>query len=293
MEKTMRLIIRADDFGYTEEFNRGTIEAIRNGVVTTVDMMLDTPGTLDAMEKIRQYPWISIGWHGGHCWGRPVADPDKVRSLLNEEGRFKYWNDASKKNDVDYEEALLECRAEVNRCISVLGKAPICTDVHPEDSIYEKARAQVCDEYGIRYNYMYKKNRKTQVMHSPSDEYRYLEIYMPVQHETVYKCLYSDNPDERLMYNPVQYFKDDTDHLLERKTVITAWHPGYLDDCIYTMFPRNHFHTARVADIAALCSLELKQWIIENHVELINMNDALLGTQQYQNHIRSMNGESI
>ena len=53
----MKLVIRADDFGYTEEFNRGTIEAIKHGIVTTVDMMLDTPGTLDAMERIKEYPW--------------------------------------------------------------------------------------------------------------------------------------------------------------------------------------------------------------------------------------------
>ena len=288
----MKLVIRADDFGYTEEFNRGTIEAIKHGIVTTVDMMLDTPGTLDAMERIKEYPWVSVGWHGGHCWGRPVAEASKVSSLLDSEGRFKYWNDASKKNDVLFDEALIECRAEIKRCINVLGKAPICTDVHPEDSIYEKARSQACDEYGIKYSYMYKKNRKTQIMHCPSAEYKDLEIYMPIQHESVYKCLYSDNPDERMQYNPVRYFIDDTDHLLEKKTVITAWHPGYLDDYICSMFPMNHFHLARVMDITALCSQQLKQWICDKHIELINMNDALLQTQQYQNHLNSIEGES-
>lgn len=283
----MKLVIRADDFGYTEEFNRGTLEAVRNGIVTTVDLMLDTPGTVDAMEKIREFSWISVGWHGGHCWGKPVADPSLVPSLLNKEGRFKYWNDASLKNDVDFNEALLECRAEVNRCIQVLGRAPICTEVHPEDSIYEKARAIVCDEYGIRRNYMRKRNRKTGVTSFPSKEFASLGIYMPTQHDSVYKDLYANSPQDRLKYDPVRYFLEDDDHLLQEQACITAWHPGYLDDYIYEMFPKNHFHTARVIDIAALCSDTLKQWVVNNHVELVNMNDLLLGTQEYQNHLRA------
>ncbi|MGN1054189.1 MAG: ChbG/HpnK family deacetylase, partial [Erysipelotrichaceae bacterium] len=75
-----RLIIRADDFGYTRIHNLGTFEAIDNGIVTSVDMMLDTPGSIDAMERIKDYPWISIGWHA-HFWGRPVLDPSEVPSM--------------------------------------------------------------------------------------------------------------------------------------------------------------------------------------------------------------------
>jgi predicted glycoside hydrolase/deacetylase ChbG (UPF0249 family) len=284
----MKLIIRADDFGYTEEFNRGTMKAVDEGIVTTVDLMLDTPGSEDAMLRIKDHPWISVGWHGGHCWGRPVADPSTVPSLLNEEGRFKYWNDAAKKNDVVYEEALIECRAEVERCIRILGRVPICTEVHPENSLYEKARAQVCDEYGIRYGYMRKKDRRTGITAMPSAAYEALGIFMPTQHESVYKDLYAEKPEDRLAYDPVRYFREDPDHILTEKAAITAWHPGYLDDIIYGMFPANHFHTARVADITALCSNELKQWIIDQKVELVNMNDILLGTQEYQNHLKAL-----
>jgi predicted glycoside hydrolase/deacetylase ChbG (UPF0249 family) len=284
----MKLIMRADDFGYTEEFNRGTIEAVRNGVITTVDLMLDTPGTLDAMERIKEFPWVSVGWHGGHCWGRPVADPDSIPSLLNEEGRFKYWNRPELKDDVVYEEAVMECRAEVNRCIQVLGKAPDCTEIPLDQlSTYEKARKQVCEEYGIAYGYMRKRNRKTGVMNQPMPKYEHLHIYMPVQHDSCYKDLYAEIPEDRLKYDPVRYYLEDPDELLKEEVVITAWHPGYLDDTIFNMFPKNHFHTARVVDIAAMCSPVLKQWIVDNQVELVNMRDALLGTQEYQNHLRA------
>ena len=86
----MKLVMRADDFGYTKAYNDGMIKAVREGVVTYVDLMLDCPGTEDAIEQIKAYPWVSVGWHGGHFWGRPVADPKLIPSLLNEAGQFKF-----------------------------------------------------------------------------------------------------------------------------------------------------------------------------------------------------------
>lgn len=59
------------------------------------------------------------------------------------------------------------------------------------------------------------------------------------------------------------------------------------DDFGYTE-TYNRFYTARVIDIAALCSPLLKQWIVEHQVELVNMRDVLLGTQEYQNHLRAV-----
>ncbi len=41
-------------------------------------------------------------------------------------------------------------------------------------------------------------------------------------------------------------------------------------------------------DIKAMCDPKLKQWIIENKVELVNIKDALYGSQDYQNYLHSI-----
>ena len=64
----MKLIIRIDDVGYTEVHNLGSWKAIEQGIATSADVMLDTPGTEDALRRLRDYPWISVGWHS-HFWG--------------------------------------------------------------------------------------------------------------------------------------------------------------------------------------------------------------------------------
>ena len=39
----------------------------------------------------------------------------------------------------------------------------------------------------------------------------------------------------------------------------------------------------------AALSEEYKNWIIENHVELINFRDALYGTNELQDHLKAIN----
>ena len=43
-----KLIIRADEVGYTEVCNIGTFETFHHGYATTADVMLDAPGIEDA-----------------------------------------------------------------------------------------------------------------------------------------------------------------------------------------------------------------------------------------------------
>ena len=62
-----RLIVRADDVGYTELYDLGVYKAIQEGVVTAADVMLDSPHTVEALKWLKERPWISIGWHP-HFW---------------------------------------------------------------------------------------------------------------------------------------------------------------------------------------------------------------------------------
>lgn len=277
----MKLVIRADDYGYTVPYNMGALKTIEEGITTHVDIMLDTPGTVDALETIKNYPWISVGWHD-HFWGAPVSDPKLIPSMVNEEGRFKFRKDQSLKNECVFEEVLLECRAQIERCIRILGRAPDVALIHG-GSPFELAKKQVCDEYGIKYNFMYKYDTHSSKESYPLEEFEHLNITMATQHSTAYKPQESTDWNDRKNYDPIQYFLDDEDGILKQEISISAWHPGYLDDYIVT---ESSYKEARPIDIAALCSPILKQWIVDNQVELINLRDALYGTNEYQNHLK-------
>ena len=57
------LIVNADDFGYGRGVNRGIVEAIDRGIVTSAGLMVNTPGTEEAVRLAAERPRLSLGLH--------------------------------------------------------------------------------------------------------------------------------------------------------------------------------------------------------------------------------------
>ena len=295
----MKLVIRADDFGFTKVLNDGLLKAVENGVVTTIDIMLDTPGFEDAAERMKNYPWISTGWHTHFYW-KPTLSPQEVSSLVDPDtGRFRQR--LTRLDDVDYEEVVKECRAEVEKCIRIMGKAPDTTDLN-DTSLFEKARKQVCDEYGIIYHFAAKHMKTDHIVSEkgegmrdtyvigPSEKYKDLDIYFPSDIHSL-KYVHQDSAAEFTKYDPVQYYIDDPDNMKAHKVSVMPWHPGYTDEFIFRIYDNPLFNSIRSRDIEALCSDRMKQWIRDNKVELVNYRDAIFGTREYQNHLKALGSD--
>lgn len=289
----MKMIIRADDVGYSDVCNIGTFETIERGVVTSADIMLDSPGTDDALRRLKELPWISVGWHA-HFWGAPVLDAGTVPSLVDPEtGRFRHF--LHQQADVVFEEALAECRAQIERCIRVLGRAPDTGNDGLMDELpLNRAKRQVCDEYGMAYGFATKPvmiNGEPAIM-TPDERWADRRIHI-ADPKPAYADLYTDSVTEVEKYDPALYYIEDRGNLLAHTdfdVVEQSWHPGYLDYYVYRQgdygkFARN-FTLGRVVDVEALCSDRLKNWIKENRIELVNYRDALYGSLEYQNHLR-------
>ena len=84
-----RLVVNADDFGLSALVNDGIAEAVGAGVVTSVSVMVNTPGFDDAMRRVPALsPRASVGLHFNLTTGLPVCPPAKVPSLVDDGGRF-------------------------------------------------------------------------------------------------------------------------------------------------------------------------------------------------------------
>lgn len=82
----MRVIVNADDFGYSKGVNYGIITAHQYGIVTSATMMVNMPGADHAFALMRQYPSLRVGVHLTLTCGRPLGND--VPSLVDEEGQF-------------------------------------------------------------------------------------------------------------------------------------------------------------------------------------------------------------
>lgn len=76
-----RLIINADDFGFTAGVNRAIVEAHTHGIVTSATLMAKGRAFNDAVRLTANLPQLSVGCHVVLIDGEPVLQPREVRSL--------------------------------------------------------------------------------------------------------------------------------------------------------------------------------------------------------------------
>lgn len=57
-----KLIVNADDFGYSSSVNRGIIEAHKNGIVTSTSVLVDSIAANEALE-LTKFANLSVGLH--------------------------------------------------------------------------------------------------------------------------------------------------------------------------------------------------------------------------------------
>ncbi|MCD8021772.1 MAG: ChbG/HpnK family deacetylase [Lachnospiraceae bacterium] len=287
----MRIVFRADDIGYSEFSNRGAFKAIDEGVVTHAEIMSDTPGAVDAMEFMRERPWISVGWHA-HFWGNPVAGAQRVPSLVGTNGRFK-TDPATHRPDMEgwnIDELIEECRAQVEKFIRYMGRVPDTADLGP--GLIGKIKKQVCDEYGVVCNHIsyWHYGPGTIPGHmegpncNPNLDHRFAG-------RKIYEYENFGRPglilEDYLKYDPLDMIKT----MPESENIwVRSSHPGWVCDYIWKDTWDNCSIT-RCQDAEVLYSDELKEWLQENHVELINLRDALYGSCEYQNHLKATGSE--
>jgi hopanoid biosynthesis associated protein HpnK len=81
-----RLIVNADDFGFTPGVNRAIVEAHTGGVVTSSTLMANGRAFGDAVQLAKASPDLSIGCHVVLIDGRPVLDTSLLPTITDPGG---------------------------------------------------------------------------------------------------------------------------------------------------------------------------------------------------------------
>ncbi len=296
-----KMIVRIDDVGYTPVNNIGLFQVFDKGVGTAADVMLDTPGTVEALERLRGYSWLSIGWHT-HFWGSPVLKPDQVPHLLDwETGHFRKDLNRIRENADVRAELAREMEAQMELCIRVLGKVPDTTEImEPEDCDFFKVKELTAKRFGIAIHFSsrQRKDRDGKMICTQPDPRWADRKILWMDPGPAYRELFSDSLEEMGKYDPVRYYTQDLGGMMQQPGDVIcgqAWHPGYVDDYVCMDGDRSpkarNFLECRLIDIRALCSQELKDWIREKRIELVSFTDALYGRQDFQNHLRAIGSD--
>ena len=147
-----RLIVNADDFGFTPAVTAGILEAHAAGSVTATSVMVHCPGWDDGVKQARATPSLEYGLHLNLLVGAPIA---KVPSLTDaRSGRFLPVTKLVRRSvlgQLGADEIMAECEAQ----LAALYQAGIpCThiDSHRHTHalpVVHRAIAAVANKHGL------------------------------------------------------------------------------------------------------------------------------------------------
>ena len=149
-----RLIVNADDFGYTAGVGRAITELHAASLISSMSCMTNMPAWSEAAAYLRQRPDLGAGVHLVFNEGPPVLPPEEVPALLDGGGRFLADRQiVSSIRPGTTAQLRAEFHAQVERFIQDVGRLPDHLDNHCAVSYARPDRFRVtlglAQEYGL------------------------------------------------------------------------------------------------------------------------------------------------
>ena len=151
-----RLIVNADDFGFTRGVNAGIMRAFGRGILTSATLMASGDAFDEAVAIAKANPTLGVGIHLVAVGGRPVADAADIPSLVDANGLLpRTLTDLIKllaRGKVRVEHVEREFAAQVER-VRRAGITPTHLDSHKHSHtqpLVMTALARVASAFNIR-----------------------------------------------------------------------------------------------------------------------------------------------
>ena len=119
----VRLIVRADDFGFSHASNMALERLCKEGTITAASVIVCTGWLDETVEILKKYPHVSVGVHVAlnsewvpYRWG-PVLPAKEVPSLVDEWGHFFGTRKDMLAHNPNMDEVEAEIRAQVELAI--------------------------------------------------------------------------------------------------------------------------------------------------------------------------------
>lgn len=246
--------MNADDFGFSKGVNLGILEGFLHGVLSSTSLMVNMPGFDHAVELMKQYSGIlSVGIHLVTSVEYSVSKG--LKTLTDEKDHF--YHDANIIKNCDVEELKEEYEAQILKFLST-GFKPTHIDFHwcyfPNQI---EAAIYLSKKYDIPMRAENKEMEKLLDIH----HIKHNTNMQP--EESFFKTNGSQSAE--LLISILQ-------HCLEKQYEECGiiFHPAYIDQYLYDV---SSYNSQRAKELSVITSSEVKQFIKENHIELINYKD--------------------
>jgi chitin disaccharide deacetylase len=288
-----RLIVNADDFGFTAGINRAIVEAHTRGIVTSSTLMVKGPAFEDAVRSGKTVPRLSVGCHVVLIDGEPVVDPEKLPSLTSPKttGRFRdglrSFATRAMIGRLNRDEIKLEVSAQIHQLQSA-GVQVSHVDTHKHTHLFPAVLRPLLDaarECGIRAV----RNpfgpsrplRSAELLTRPSLWSRYAEVRilrtLAGKFRDAVKARGFATPDGTLGIVVTGALDEKLFRAIAAIIPEGTWefvcHPGYNDDDLKSA--RTRLRESRETELRVLTMPEVRELLCRQEIELISYRDLV------------------
>ncbi|QQM62625.1 ChbG/HpnK family deacetylase (plasmid) [Lactiplantibacillus plantarum] len=247
-----RLLIRADDLGYSKAINYGIYEAVHNGIINNVGLMVNMPMTQQGLDLLKAEN-IDLGLHTVISSGKPLMNADQVKSITTDTGTFKASKDyrTAAVDFVDLDEVIVEIEAQYQKFVQLTGRRPD----------YFEGHAVMSDNFVKGLQIVARRHNV------PFLNFAFGDVAVKFKNTLLRALMESTQPD----YDPYMTFKkgiarsDNNDEL-----PMMICHPGYLDNYI---LQHSSLTIPRTKEVAMLCDPAIKKLIKDESIQLVRYSE--------------------
>ncbi len=245
-----RLLIRADDLGYSDGVNCGIARSVNQGIIRSVGVMVNMPEVENGLRMLKT-AGVCLGQHTNISSGKPLCNPKDIPSLMGEDGCFKptraYFAPGAV---IDPNEVTLEIEAQYERFFELTGMTPGYLEGHAVfHPVFLTCLEQVAKRHGATYSGLPEKGKP-----------------MRVGSTDVWMTMESMNND----YDPTSSLKRNLLEAQDGDCVVFVCHPGYLDDYILR---HSSLTTPRPREVAMLTDPEVERWLNDQNIQRVTYYD--------------------
>lgn len=292
-----RLIVNADDFGFTSGINRAIVEAHTRGVVTSATLMATGRGFADAAQLARTLPNLSMGCHVVLIDGEPVLDPRQIPTLAlssaasADTGRFrdglKPFATRALAGRLDAGQIEAEACAQIRK-IQSAGIVVSHIDTHKHTHLFPSVlkpllrAARACGVGAIRNPFGPRRPLSSkQLMTRPGLWTRYAEVRILRAFaggfvQTVKREGFA-TPDGTLGIVVTGALDGDLFRGIAASIPEGTWefvcHPGYNDE--HLRAAKTRLRVSRETELRVLTMPEARQLLLQEGIELISYRDLI------------------
>jgi chitin disaccharide deacetylase len=289
-----RLIVNADDFGFTTGVNRAIVEAHSRGIVTSSTLMANGRAFEDAVRLARTVPRLSVGCHVVLIDGEPVLDAKLLPSITSAHANGIRFRDGLKSfaaralaGRLNPSEIEREASAQIRKLQSA-GVNVSHVDTHKHTHLFPAVlrplvrAARACGVYAVRNPFGPRKPMKsTELLTRPSLWTRYAELRvlrpLAAKFRDTAKREGLLTPDGTLGIVVTGALDERLFRGIAKIVPEGTWefvcHPGYNDDDLRSA--KTRLRESRESELRVLTMPEARELLLNQGIDLISYRELI------------------